>query len=147
MEATALEKIRAGKLKQTQKLISKEPGGEIPQEEDLDNIGFKAAIFVVGLIILMISAGSDLLDYFIIGSIPIAADILDIITWLIIAAWVFIMGLKRPPAVLASGLIELIPFGDFIPTWVALTAAILIWNFSKTAQKIGKKTSLLYLKQ
>ena len=44
---------------------------------------------VESLLIFSIAAGSDVLDYLIIGSIPIIGDILDIVTWMIIAAWVF----------------------------------------------------------
>lgn len=84
-----------------------------------------------GGIILAFAAVSDiLLDYLIIGSIPIIGDIIDGVVWLTIAAWVIMKGLQRPPMFLAAGGIELIPFGDLLPTYMLMVAGIILYNNS-----------------
>ena len=71
---------------------------------------------------------NDILDYFIVGSIPIVGDVLDGITWGAISAWVLFRGIDRPQSSLFAGAIELIPFGDLLPTYTLMVAGIVIYN-------------------
>ncbi|MCH7882802.1 hypothetical protein IIA95_00045 [Patescibacteria group bacterium] len=71
---------------------------------------------------------NDGLDYLIVGSIPLVGDLLDGITWFTISMWVWVRGLKRPPLFLGLGAIELIPFGDLIPTYTLMVIGIIIYN-------------------
>ena len=87
--------------------------------------------FVEGIPVFMAAGITDLIDYFIVGSIPIVGDILDIGIWAVIAMWVWLRAIQRPPAALLGGVIELIPFGDLLPTWMIMVLAIIIYNNSR----------------
>lgn len=134
--ATALEQKRALNLLRQRK--------SAPQQEDGGDLGTsassKAFLIVAGLLILFIAFASDLLDYFIIGSIPILGDIIDVAVWFVIWAWVWLGGLSRPPFIMFSGLIELIPFGDFIPTFTLLVLFLIFYNLA--GKKIVEKVSI-----
>jgi hypothetical protein len=82
-------------------------------------------------IMLAVAGASDLLDYLVVGSIPLIGDILDIIVWLAITAWVMMRGLDKPPMFLAAGGIELIPIiGDLLPTYILMVVVIILYNNS-----------------
>lgn len=85
--------------------------------------------FVEGGLIAFIAIAADLIDYLVVGSIPVIGDILDVAVWFVIAIWVWSRGIQRPPAALLSGVIELVPFiGDLVPTFIFMIFAIIIYN-------------------
>lgn len=76
-------------------------------------------------ILLGIAVVSDLLDYALVGSIPFAGDILDLLTVSILFPYV---GIES-----SVGLIELVPGADFLPTYTALAA----WRIWQAYQQTG----------
>ena|SRR3989344_820195 len=84
-------------------------------------------MFFAGIVFL-IAAINDTLDYFVIGSIPIIGDLLDGFTWGMIALWVMMENLERPPFALTAGAIEFIPLGDLIPTYTLQVLWIVAYN-------------------
>lgn len=84
--------------------------------------------FMEGGLIVGVAALADLIDYLIVGSIPVIGDILDIGMWFLIALWVWTRGVRKPPASLFSGIVELIPLGDLLPTWMLMTMIIIVYN-------------------
>jgi hypothetical protein len=124
---TPLEQIRAAKLARAKRLTAGTPE---KQETNAAKGGLATAgIFVSGIIVLLFALGSDILDYFVIGSIPVLGDILDMTVWLTIAAWVWFLNMEKPLYLLFAGLIELIPFiGDFVPTWTIMVLIIIFYN-------------------
>lgn len=93
--------------------------------------------FMEGGLMLFAAGLSDLIDYLVVGSIPVVGDILDIGIWSSIAMWVWSRGIKRPLAALFFGVIELIPFGDLLPTFIGMVLGIIIYNNSR--RKLGIK--------
>lgn len=89
-----------------------------------------AHVNLVELILIGGFAGiSDLLDYLIVGSIPIIGDILDLVTWFVIFMWIFLRGLK-PMMSIAAGAVEFIPFiGDLPPTWIGIVIVVSIYSY------------------
>src|SRR3989344_1606517 len=86
---------------------------------------------------LFITGAADLVDYLVVGSIPVVGDIIEVGIWLAIAIWVWLRAIRKPPAVLFSGIIELIPFGDLIPTFIAMVLVIIIYN--NALRRFGEK--------
>ncbi len=84
--------------------------------------------FVEGGLVAFVAIAADIIDYLVIGSIPVIGDILDIAVWFVIAIWVWSRRIQKPPASLFSGVIELIPLGDLVPTWTFMVLAIVIYN-------------------
>lgn len=85
--------------------------------------------FVEGGLISFVAVAADIIDYLVIGLIPVVGDILDVAVWMLIAVWVWSRGIKRPRAALLSGIIELIPvLGDLVPTWTFMALAIILYN-------------------
>ena len=93
--------------------------------------------FAEGFLMLFITGAADLVDYLVVGSIPVVGDIIDVGIWLAIAIWVWLRAIRKPPAVLFSGIIELIPFGDLIPTFIAMVLVIIIYN--NALRRFGEK--------
>jgi hypothetical protein len=97
---------------------------------------------VLGFAILV-----DVADILVIGSIPVAGDVLDVLAGASIWLWVLIRGLNKNRGVLfswgpwiATG-VELIPFvGDIPPSYAISVMAILIAN-SQSGRKILKTIS------
>jgi hypothetical protein len=106
-----------------------------------NEVNFPWFIFFVALI-------NDLLDY--LDPILVAAtsglwlgisetlgNIIDGATWFILTIWSYFSGAKSDPLTryLVALIIELIPFGDFIPSW---TAVVLAYYFKeKSLSKAG----------
>lgn len=86
-----------------------------------------------GGIMLILGASNDILDYFILGSIPVLGDLIDGFTWSVIAFWAMLRGLKRPRGALFAGALEFIPLGDLIPTYTAMVLWIIVHNNRPTA--------------
>lgn len=92
---------------------------------------------VEGGLIAFVAVGADIIDYLVVGSIPVIGDILDVEVWFLIAMWVWSRGIKRPTAAMFSGIIELIPFGDLLPTFIGMVLVIITYNNSR--RKLGVK--------
>ncbi|HBT81756.1 hypothetical protein A2757_00330 [Candidatus Giovannonibacteria bacterium RIFCSPHIGHO2_01_FULL_48_47] len=94
-------------------------------------IGLAAAFLMLGFAGML-----DLVDWLGVGSIPLIGDILDIFGGLVIYFWVKIKGLdqKKPWYIswLAGGgtLVELIPGGDILPSYILTVLVIIIVNTS-----------------
>lgn len=84
-----------------------------------------------GGLMSFVAVVADIIDYLVVGSIPIVGDILDVAVWFMIAIWVWSRGIKRPTAAMFSGIIELIPFGDLLPTFIGMVLVIIIYNNSR----------------
>ena len=99
--------------------------------------GSGAKIGITAASAMLIFAGLvDLIDWLVVGSIPLVGDVLDIFTGLIIYFWVKMSGLDnaQPWYVSSLGglgtLIELIPGGDLLPTYIAAVLTIILANTS-----------------
>ncbi len=71
------------------------------------------------IIAFLVAIINDTLDYFVVGSIPVAGDVIDIVSTLILFP---IIKTKSIPT-----LIELIPGADIIPTYIGVT----LWAYIK----------------
>lgn len=87
------------------------------------------------------TAVNALLDYLVVGSIPIVGDILDGITWFVISMWVWMRGFKKPPLFLMAGAVEFIPGGDLIPVYLAMVIVIVIYNNSPLKKLASVKSA------
>src|SRR3989338_4080458 len=123
--AVMSEKMRAFQLATDRRASETETdeAAELPEESAGVHVGGVEAACM-----LAFAATNDILDYFIVGSIPIVGDVLDGITWGAISAWVLFRGIDRPQSSLFAGAIELIPFGDLLPTYTLMVAGIVIYN-------------------
>ena len=111
--------------------------GAIPEENEDEKEGIsegeeksvsRVNTFEAG-IMLTLALVNDILDYFIIGSIPVIGDIFDGITWGVIVLWATFRGFKRPPLWGLYGVAELVPFiGDLIPTYTGMVLFIVLYN-------------------
>ncbi|MBI1957256.1 MAG: hypothetical protein HYS44_02260 [Candidatus Niyogibacteria bacterium] len=79
-------------------------------------------------IMLALAIVNDGLDYLIIGSIPIIGDIFDGVLWGCIVWWANARGLRKPPFWGFTGAVELIPFGDIIPTYTLMVLWLIAYN-------------------
>jgi len=82
------------------------------------------------VVLLGIAVVSDLLDYALVGSVPFAGDVLDLLT----------VGVLFPYVGIESGLglIELVPGADFLPTYTALA----VWRIWQEYQQTGNLAGL-----
>ncbi|PIR69587.1 MAG: hypothetical protein COU47_02420 [Candidatus Niyogibacteria bacterium CG10_big_fil_rev_8_21_14_0_10_46_36] len=96
-------------------------------------INLTESISMVGFALI-----SDIVDWLVIGSIPILGDILDIVTWMIVGFWMWWRKLKRAPGSIEAGIIELIPVADILPTWTAIVVLSILYNNHKRAQAAGE---------
>ncbi|MBI2038811.1 MAG: hypothetical protein HYT22_00805 [Candidatus Niyogibacteria bacterium] len=123
------EEMRAFELAQARqaKLANEEEAEEGPEDAGDETAPARQVsmnMFIANLV-LAVAMINDTLDYFIIGSIPVVGDILDGATWGIILLWVYSQGLRRPPFWGLTGAIEIIPFGDLIPTYTLMVLWII----------------------
>lgn len=122
-----------------QSALAQETGAENENggEEEADEILYAPRAARIGAfeagILLSLAAFNDILDWFIIGSIPILGDILDGVVWGGIAAWASFRGVKRPPGAMFAGVIEFIPLGDLVPTFILQVAWIIVYHNRNSA--------------
>lgn len=92
---------------------------EEKKESNISDTEFIIMFFIAGL--------NDLADWLVIGSIPIIGDILDLATSGILGIWLFFKRGGKMGNIGAIGIatiIELIPFGDILPSYTAAVARI-----------------------
>ena len=108
----------------SRKIIKKGGGASKPESE-------KPTVNIVeGTLMLIFALMADVLDWLIIGSIPILGDIFDVIVWGIIYLWVKIRGFDQLSSRLNLGalFVELVPFGDVIPSFTIAVLGIILLN-------------------
>lgn len=138
--ATALEQKRALRLIQSRRKNQPQALRSDVQKPG-SSLGWKAVFGISAFLMLIFTIIADVLDFFLIGQIPVLFDIFDFIVWFSIWAWVYLTGLDRPPAFIGAmffGIfIEMLPFVEFIPTYTILVLIILIYNTA--VKKVVKK--------
>ena len=115
------EQIRAFELAEARNSDASAPGDETAPESNEKRVGsFEAGAM------LTFAALFDLLTL-----IPLLGSFFGGFSWACIALWVWLRDLKRPPLILLSGALELIPVLQILPTNIFMVAAIIIWNNKK----------------
>lgn len=144
LEQQAQENAYAQELgrEQAQEIIraQEESGGEEEEEDELSSQGGRF------LLAYVISLANDLIDYFVIGSIPILGDTIDIFTDF--SLFLIFSGLPRAGGsnytkILTeqaiAAVVELVPFGDLIPTYTILTTVVYIQYRAATRGGLAAK--------
>lgn len=91
---------------------------EQEQEEQSNISGISIVFWIIGFLLGL----NDLADWLVVGSIPIIGDIFDVFVSVTAGLWIFFQGGDKMVNsllwILAATFVELIPFGDLLPSYI-----------------------------